>query len=96
MNARIWNRRGEPIVDRERPLPLSKFQDNDGHWLDADRWPSIGAILVCTNDQCSFAGQEIPAQLGENVDGRYISRCGVCGCETSRYHLLMGDDAVMA
>lgn len=82
----IWTRRGEPIQDREVPLSLSNFQDSDGRWVDDDQWPTIEAVLVCTNTSCSFAGHEVLAPLSENVDGRYCSRCGVCGEETARFH----------
>ena len=55
------------------------FKDSDGDWLEAEQWPSVAVTLVCRIAECPANGEEVPAIVGENVDGVYRAGCGACG-----------------
>lgn len=58
---------------------LSRFQDEDGEWLDPDLWPTVERVATCRTPGCPAEGQGHLVALQENVDGVLRAVCGRCG-----------------
>lgn len=57
---------------------VALFQAPGGAWLEPEEWPAHPAVLVCRTAGCPAEGEEVPAMVGENVDGVFRAACGGC------------------
>ena len=60
-------------------IDISRFQDADGNWLEADQWPKVRAQVTCRTPDCTAAGATETVEIAENVDGVLRVECGRCG-----------------
>lgn len=58
---------------------VSRFQDDQGEWLEHHEWPSVPHVVTCRTPGCPREGDPIEVDLHENVDGVFRAVCGPCG-----------------
>lgn len=58
---------------------LSRFQDEHGNWLEADKWPTVRAEVTCRTAGCPAENVTEMLDLIENIDGVLRAQCGRCG-----------------